>query len=83
MDEYPEEMRPKRPSQPGWLSLYLQCRKFTTLPYDGGLLDQPVELWQSIMAAGEAYEGWLQDRQNEQQMEIMNNAQLRRSMGLG
>lgn len=83
MDEYPEEMRPKRPSQPGWLALYLQCKKFTTLPCEGGLLDQPIELWQATLAAGEAYESWLHERQNEQQMETTHDAQLRRALGLG
>ena len=28
VDEYPEEIRPKRPRQPTWLSLYLQCKQF-------------------------------------------------------
>ncbi len=69
-------MRPKRPEQPRWLSLYLQCKKFHTLLFDGGLLDQPVELWELVSTAGEIYEEWLQERQQEQEAGEKSNAEL-------
>jgi hypothetical protein len=81
VDEYPEEVRPKRPVQPGWLSLYMQCKKFNCLLVEGGLLDQPVEAWQSVLAAGETYETWLADRQEQQRAMEMTDALFRRSLG--
>ena len=83
VEEYPEAVRPKRPRQPHWLSLYLQCKQFHTLPFEGALLDQPVELWQPLVAAGDMYERWLQERQSELQAEAINDVQLRQSMGMG
>ena len=82
VDEYPEEIRPKRPRQPNSLSLYLQCKKFHCLLFEGGLLDQPIELWQPVTVAGEVYETWLQEHQQEQQAGAINDAQLR-SFGMG
>lgn len=82
MDEFPEEVRPKRPVQPGWLSLYMQCKRFNCLLVEGGLLDQPVEAWQSVMAAGEAYEAWLTERREQQNNVEMTDALLRKSLGL-
>ena len=81
VEEYPEDVRPKRPRQPPWLSLYLQCKQFHTLPFEGALLDQPVELWQPLVASGDIYERWLQERQSEQQAEAVNDVQLRHSLG--
>lgn len=81
VDEYPEEMRPKRPAQPYWLTLYLQCKKFQALPYEGGVLDQPLEMWQSVSIAGEVYETWLQEQQAEQQAGAIHDAQLRSLRG--
>jgi hypothetical protein len=81
MDEFPEEARPKRPVQSPWLSLYIQCKKFNCLLVEGGLLDQPVEAWQSVTAAGEAYEGWLAERQEQQRAVEMADALFRRSLG--
>lgn len=81
IDEYPEEIRPKRPRQPAWLSLYLQCKKFQCLLVEGALLDQPIELWQPVTVAGEIYETWLQERQQEQQAGAVTDAQLLRSLG--
>jgi len=45
------------------------------------LLDQPVEAWQSVTAAGEAYETWLADRQKQQRAAEMTDALFRRSLG--
>lgn len=81
MEDFPVEQRPKRPVQPEWLSLYLQCKKYQTLLFEGGLLEQPIEMWQSVTASGEAYEVWLQDRQSEQ--EEMANALSRQPSGMG
>ena len=75
-------MRPKRPVQPAWLSLYMQCKRFNCLLVEGGLLDQPVEAWQSVMAAGEAYEAWLTERREQQSNVEMTDALLRKSLGL-
>ena len=75
-------MRPKRPIQPAWLSLYMQCKRFNCLLVEGGLLDQPVEAWQSVMAAGEAYEAWLTERREQQSNVEMTDALLRKSLGL-
>lgn len=82
MDEFPEEIRPKRPVQPAWLSLYMQCKRFSCLLVEGGLLDQPVEAWQSVMAAGETYEAWLTERREQQSNVEMTDALLRKSLGL-
>ena len=81
LEEFPEAVRPRRPRQPVWLSLYLQCQRFHTLLVEGGLLDQPVEAWQLTLAAGEAYEGWLQERQQAAQLERLNDVQLRHAVG--
>ena len=81
MDEFPEEVRPKRPVQPAWLSHYLQCKKFSCLLVEGGLLDQPLEAWQSVMASGEAYETWLSERQEQQRAMEINNALFQRTLG--
>lgn len=75
-------MRPKRPIQPAWLSLYMQCKRFNCLLVEGGLLDQPVEAWQSVMAAGETYEAWLTERREQQSNVEMTDALLRKSLGL-
>lgn len=75
-------MRPKRPVQPAWLSLYMQCKRFNCLLVEGGLLDQPVEAWQSVMAAGEAFEAWLTERREQQSNVEMTDALLRKSLGL-
>lgn len=75
-------MRPKRPIQPAWLSLYMQCKRFNCLLVEGGLLDQPVEAWQSVMAAGETYEAWLTERREQQNNVEMTDALLRKSLGL-
>lgn len=82
MDEFPEEARPKRPVQPPWLSLYIQCKRFNCLLVEGGLLDQPVEAWQSVTASGEAYEAWLTERREQQSNVEMTDALLKRSLGL-
>lgn len=75
-------MRPRRPVQPAWLSLYIQCKRFNCLLVEGGLLDQPVEAWQSVMAAGETYEAWLTERREQQSNVEMTDALLRKSLGL-
>lgn len=75
-------MRPRRPVQPAWLSLYIQCKRFNCLLVEGGLLDQPVEAWQSVMAAGETYEAWLTERREQQNNVEMTDALLRKSLGL-
>jgi len=49
----------------------------------GGLLDQPVEAWQSVMVAGETYESWLSERQEQQHAAEMSNALWRSTVGLG
>ena len=82
LEDFPQEARPKRPVQPGWLALYLQCKRFNTLLVDGALLDQPVEAWQSVMASGEAYEAWLSERREQQRAAEMNDALFRKSLGL-
>lgn len=81
MDEFPEEARPKRPVQPGWLSLYIQCKRFNCLLVEGALLDQPIEAWRSVMVAGESYESWLAERQEQQRAVEMSNALFRNTMG--
>lgn len=81
VEEYPEDVRPQRPRQPIWLALYLQCKQFHTLLVEGALLDQPMELWQPLLAAGDAYERWLQERQSEVQAEALSDVQLQRSLG--
>ena len=45
-------------------------------------MDQPVELWQLVSAAGEIYEEWLQERQQEQEAGALANAELR-AYGMG
>lgn len=82
-DDFPEDLRPKRPAQPFWLSIYLQCKQFSALLYDGGVLDQPVEEWRSVMTAGNAYESWIDARRRRQEQEALLNAKLQQSMGLG
>jgi hypothetical protein len=59
----------------------MQCKKFNCLLVEGGLLDQPVEAWQSVTVAGEAYESWLADRQEQQRATEMSDALFRRSLG--
>jgi hypothetical protein len=83
MEDFPEEVRPRRPVQPPWLSLYIQCKRFNCLLVEGGLLDQPVEAWQSVMAAGETYESWLSERREQQSNVEMTDALLRKSLGMG
>jgi hypothetical protein len=80
MEEFPPEFRPKAPVQPAWLSVYVQCKRFNCLLIEGGLLDQPIEAWQSVMAAGEAYESWLIDRQDQQAAMEISNVHFRRSI---
>lgn len=60
----------------------MQCKRFNCLLVEGGLLDQPVEAWQSVMAAGETYEAWLTERREQQSNVEMTDALLRKSLGL-
>ena len=43
---------------PPELSLYWQCTKFHSLPYAGGIQDQPAALMRHISIAGMVYETW-------------------------
>jgi hypothetical protein len=45
------------------------------------LLDQPIEAWRSVMVAGESYESWLSERQEQQRAVEMSNALFRNTMG--
>lgn len=47
------------------------------------MLDQPLEAWLSVTAAGESYEQWLAERRQQQQATEMTDALLRHSVGLG
>ena len=72
VEEYPEEIRPKRPRQPAWLSLYLQCKQFHMLPCRGrALRSAGGTVAAATVAAGDMYERWLQERQSEQQAEAV------------
>lgn len=81
LDDFPEDVRPVRPVQPEWLSLYLQCKRFNCLLVEGGLLNQPLEAWQSVVASGEAYETWLIQQQEQARAMELNDALLRHSLG--
>jgi len=50
--------RPAEPIAPYPLVLYNQVQSFQILPIQGGLLDQPTELWLLINAAGSAENEW-------------------------
>jgi hypothetical protein len=57
----------------------MQCKKYNCLLVEGGLLDQPVEAWQSVTASGEAYEAWLSERREQQRQAEKMNAVFKRS----
>jgi hypothetical protein len=47
---------PTAPTPPESLVLYLECQQYHCLLVAGGILDQPVNLWREVRAAGNAYE---------------------------
>jgi hypothetical protein len=52
------------PDIPEPLELWLQCDKYGSLPFSGGVLEQPYLLWTEMQAAGNAYEETLRLRGN-------------------